>query len=174
MATIQMMEEDAEIFLRDKYKFVQGETKCLGGGAYADVYAIARGKVLKYVRRDDRAYAEYLEWMLDHQSNIHVPKIFAAHKFRSWGSCGTVVVLERLQPIPYMVNSPRGNLFSKRRDDFISMMGNRMSAPQEPQLNEIWSCINWLTEKRRFCFDLGGPNLLMRRDGTFVVTDPVC
>lgn len=173
MAAIEFIEKDPDLFLREKYKIdlYHAPSTYLAGGAYADVHVFARGKVLKHVKRGDRAYEAYLEWVLDHQTNKHVPKIFAAHKFSSWAM---VVIMERLQLIPWQANSLRGEDFAKRRSEFLRIMGDNKVCPKDDHMGELWGCLNYLTIDRRFCFDLGGPNLMMRRDGTFVVTDPVC
>jgi hypothetical protein len=66
--------------------------KKLGSGAYSDVYEIDENRVLKIVKRSDKAYEKFADLCREHKNNPHLPKIL----YRGvWGG-KTVYILERL------------------------------------------------------------------------------
>lgn len=131
----------------------------LGSGHYASVYELDEHRVIKVVQENREAdeYDRYLDLAIKNQHNPHFPKIYYRGK---WGT-RKVYVMERLEDEDYDL-----------RDKFcrIVRLGNN---PFVKYIDPLISEAAELLQKHRMTNDLKADNVLVRKDGTIVITDPV-
>jgi hypothetical protein len=159
-------------------------TKSIGEGAYAEVFKhpkIPDVVVKIFDSKEDQAYDRYLRWCVSNQKNPYVPKIHAVDRFKCRGSYYaqeiTIVFMEKLkklnstqidkkakQIIPKSVFH-YGDIYDLRRNDWMKVA----EVARDPNLKKFARFIS----SSHDCFDFHDGNIMTRKDGQLVFTDPL-
>lgn len=136
-----------------------GFTK-LGEGHYSCVYRINEDYVLKIVKRSDSGYARYVN-LLKPENFKYAPKVFFDGKIAG----KDVYILEALSEEPYGVRSKFASAINMLCDDSQVNPFVTCGDPEMQAFVEFLVRNNLVSDCRR-------DNVLARRDGTPVLTDP--
>ena len=171
-------DEDSVTYRRKALADVIG-LECLGKGAYSTTFALDDRKVLKITRREDRGYESFIRFIKSEGRKFSAfPKVYYANEWEG----DKVYIIERMETISdennaermflsqlcrdYMEHDVKGrNRFLNISDDFFAAMD---------ALKKFYSESRNKAKDRseRFCFDLHSENVMVRLDGTPVITDP--
>lgn len=155
-----------------------GWTKA-GSGLYAQVYTNPKfGYVIKVFDADSPNYVDYMSWVLQHQNNPFVPRLYG--RIRQISPSAKAVRMELLQPIK------TGSIYSKYIGPNIDdryynkkkpAWWNILDASNRPYLKQYWPDLAQVVDQLGTYkyLDIGGAvnNNIMRRGDTIVFTDPV-
>lgn len=161
-------------FVKEMIKH-QGNTKCIGEGGFAQVYADASHDYV-YKVAEDNAYLTFIE-MLSKQTthNPYFPVVHAARliKERGYGRYLLVVCMEKLKPIPWNgVGFPQDifELLCKTKPKSMKSFGKLMKL--DPLFVSAVELLYKTFKDPKYEFDLHNENIMLRGDH-IVFTDPV-
>ena len=150
--------------------------KRLGSGCFSSVYAKdGSDKVLKVTRRIDN-WIDYIHWASEKgYAGRFAPKVYSYKKFKAKdGEMFSVAVVERCNPI---------NDCSAKDDGYVinallwpCMRGNTMAQLYLDDMQQGLPkfLVDFHEKFGQDHTDIGGNNHLFRKDGTWVLTDPLC
>lgn len=131
----------------------------LGEGNFSKVYAVSERVVLKIdLNVADGSYRTYTDFVVKHQSNPYLPKIYYRAKF----GAHNVYVLERLQPFDAYETPPIINALYGLQRTRKSGVNVRVD---DPHINEIIQCCPVDMD------DTHSRNIMLRGE-QIVLTDP--
>lgn len=149
-------------------------------GQFSEVYAKPSGdEVIKIGRRMDAGYV-WADYSLG-STSPHVPRVKEVKRHR--GACASddfySVRMERLEPVEYL-SGEEGKTYERLCDTLRLKTATfystwRAFEPMEipASLEDLVTEIKGLAQQRDFGLDFYPKNVMRRKDGTLVVTDPV-
>jgi hypothetical protein len=162
---------------RDAYGFIDGLKKRgfeeLGNGAYSTVLAKkGSNRVIKVIRRPD-GWIDYIHWGAKKGSPF-IPKVFSYKKIKGLKKDFEVAIVERLEYTFY--KAPEDHALMILPDLMHKSDSNPMTARfmeiLAPGLRDFMAEVK--EEFNEGHLDLHAGNLMIRKDGSFVLSDPVC
>lgn len=146
--------------------------KQLGEGAFATVYG-NRARAVKIGRADEygnERYLQYLSRASKYPKNPFFPKIFSIKVYRKGTDSPYMVVeMERLQR-PKSAWTTASIMESFICDnDAVKVMEGMFTKRASKQLLEV----NSVLKKHRYDLDIHDDNIMVRKNGQLVITDPV-
>lgn len=138
----------------------------IGAGHFSNVFSNGRNVVKVY--REDPAYEKFLALAAQYPSK-HFPKVLSEPKAIS--NDLKMVQLERLYPMTKADEA----LFTKAYGH--AMMNERPYPEGHPELEELVHALRFLCSfldknYKQYAHDMKPANILKRRDGTLVISDP--
>lgn len=144
----------------------------LGSGVFAQVLEHPKFPYVIKMFANDPAYMRYFNWARQNQDNPHVPKIRG--KFIKIANDVYAIRMEKLIQLP-QYNDPMfvdyvspelkhrtlGYIFDPKNYDYLK--------ENYPKLYEVIAAINSMVKYT----DIHSENVMMRKDGTLVITDPM-
>ena len=186
MCKIERMETDLSINQYIRKLRREGFRK-LGSGAYASAFAKPNGRRVyrvgelyyetRHTKIGNYAYLEFLKEAIKHKNNPWFPKVYKVvlygipdenHKYLS-------VYMERLYSFGYRpLTGQESSLIEsliEYRNEFIKLFGQSMERKARKDFEEMLRVMERL--QRRYGLDMHNGNIMRRKNGQFVITDPV-
>ncbi len=172
-------DEDNITFARKPLHEVMGLER-LGSGAYSIVYALDDRKVLKIVRDEDQGYASFVRFIQSKGRKFSAfPKVYYVSEWAGHA----VYVLERMETpseeneidrrfLVELVQNCVGRSARKGRklSRFLNIPADFMEAMEA--LNDWYLANSRNQDDYSFGLDIHSENVLIRADGSPVITDP--
>lgn len=136
---------------------------CIGSGCYGDVYRLSKSKVFKVF--DDSAYRRFVEFVLNNKNYKHFPRIYDHFTYEDY----EIVVMEKLA---------KGNDFFVYQDvaesqGYVDCDSGLWRGQFGKSFDKALEDLEYQTSED-VEWDLHGGNLMKRKNGTVVITDPWC
>lgn len=139
----------------------------LGSGYYAQVYARPQDNYVVKIFRPDEGYQTFLEYIRKNANNPYVPKLKG--KIIKLPNGYSLVRIEKLKPIDEDLWSEISLAAERPNDkDLVDKVDKKY-----PGLVKFIQSLKWIANvDDRLGYDLHPGNMMIRDDGTPVVTDP--
>jgi len=177
--------------------------KKLGGGVFAAAYAKpGHNRVVKVSNRQDDCWIKFAQWAMSKTNNTHLPKIpwIKRYQGKRKGKVTEffITIIERLKPLTNQailrITDPGvllglmyyADLDSNTEDSIDAAMSKisgrnvkvpDLYSPRIPAKYKTHPFIKAITQINKLgggCFsDLHSGNLMVRNDGTIIITDPI-
>ena len=150
--------------------------KELAVGSRSTVYGNEhKSYVLKINNGEDNEYAGYVN-LIKRNPNKHFPKISAVRKFLIGRKTYYVYLIEKLYPIPDRLSMRYTEWLDwylcNDVTDRAEIFHNRLPKIFTPEMIKACNTLIRYSNKHRVIFDIHENNIMYRRDGTLVITDP--
>jgi len=165
-------EHHAKVDVRNILEKFYPDREFLGRGSYAQVWSWKKG-VIKLQTYGD-AYGEYLRWVIKHQDNPYVPRVYRTDLWKH-NKAILIVYMEKLDKVGNVdggikiCDSIRNYMLDRDKEILRTQPKEHLS-----HLRTLNNAINRLGSK--YCFDLHGENIMLREEKENyipVLTDPV-
>ena len=149
--------------------------KTLGSGAFSTVLGKdGSDRVIKVIRRPD-GWIDYIHWASKKgEAGRFAPKVFSYKKIKGKKKDFSVAIVERLEytlevtPIDHALKILPDLIWRANDNPMAASFADVLA----PGLRKFMDDMGEKFEKKNF--DLHNGNLMLRKDGSFVVADPVC
>lgn len=147
--------------------------KLLGSGSFGITFEKPGYPWVIKVFTTDNPYKHFLDYVLKNQDNPHLPKIKG--KFIKINSHTFAVRIEKLNKIPedHPLVQKLEYLIGDFSDEPIQRNVGDWLRKHYPRILEIFKALRKSTKELYFTYDTHDANIMMRGDGTPVVTDPL-
>lgn len=147
--------------------------KLLGKGSFAVTFEKPGYPWVIKVFTSDNSYKHFLDYVLKHQDNPHLPKIKG--KFIPINGITFAVRIEKLTPISeeHPLAKRLWDLLGNHTDKPLARANRDWLRKHYPRILEIFKDIRKTSKGHAFTYDTHDGNIMQRADGTPVITDPL-
>lgn len=147
--------------------------KLLGQGSFGITFEKPGYPWVIKVFTSDNPYKHFLDYVIAHQDNPHLPKIKG--KFIKINDITFAVRIEKLKSVKYdnPVVMALDKIIGDPSDEGINKSLRDWLRKKYPRMLEVLKDLRKSTKKMEFNWDTHDENVMQRADGTIVITDPL-